>query len=270
MMLEIAPLYQHGIAVLIVAFRLAGLLLFSPMLAGAAIPQQAKVILIVTLALAIYPAMPHAWQMPVHFSLVTVGQLMVTETLIGAAIGFVASLPILAVQLGGQIMGQQMGLGLAQVFNPELETNTGVVDQLLFYTALAVFISFGGIEATFAALMNTYESVPLGAMTLSAIPLELIVGTIAAGYELALRVAAPILGIMLIETVASGVLMKTIPQINIMSVGFSIKTLAGLAGLAAAVATIFVVFADEAARVLSSLHEWTTRIAPLASIGVIA
>ncbi|MEL6795823.1 MAG: flagellar biosynthetic protein FliR [Planctomycetota bacterium] len=263
-MLEVGPLFQHGIAVLIVAFRLTGLLIFSPMLAGAAIPRQAKVILVVTLAFAIYPALPTMWQMPMQFSLVTVAQLFVTETLIGAAVGFLASLPILAVQLGGQIMGQQMGLGLAQVFNPELETNTGVIDQLLFYTALAVFISFGGVEITFSALMNTYESVPLGAMTLTAIPLELMVGTLSAGFELAMRVAAPILGIMIIETVATGVLMKTIPQINIMSVGFSLKTLAGLFGLAAAVTTIFLVFADEAAGMLASLVEWTTRIAPLA------
>lgn len=264
-MLELSPLFQHGIAVLIVAFRLTGLLIFSPMLAGAAIPRQAKIILVVTLAFAIYPALPTTWQMPMQFSLLTVAQLFVTETLIGAAIGFIASLPILAVQLGGQIMGQQMGLGLAQVFNPELATNTGVIDQLLFYTALAVFISFGGIEATFSALMNTYESVPLGAMTLTAIPFDLMVGTLASGFELALRIAAPILGIMIIETVATGVLMKTIPQINIMSVGFSLKTLAGLFGLSAALATIFIVFADEAARMLASMIEWSTRIEPLAA-----
>ncbi len=267
-MLELGPLYQHGIAMVIVAFRLAGLLLFSPMLAGAAIPRQAKVFLVITLAVAIYPAMPADWQMPMRFSLVTLGQLMVTEALIGAAIGLIASLPLIAVQLGGQIMGQQMGLGLAQVFNPELETNTGVVDQLLFYTALAVFISFGGVEAMFGAVMNSYESVPLGAMTLSAIPLELLVGTLSAGYELALRVAAPIVGIMVIETVASGVLMKTIPQINIMSVGFAIKTLAGLAGLAGALAAIFIVFADESASVLSSVLEWSTHILPALTSGV--
>ncbi|MEL6497493.1 MAG: flagellar biosynthetic protein FliR [Planctomycetota bacterium] len=266
-MLELDPLFHHGIAVLIVAFRLTGLLIFSPMLAGAAIPRQAKVILVVTLAFAVYPALPESWQLPMRFSLFTVAQLFVTETLIGAAIGFIASLPILAVQLGGQIMGQQMGLGLAQVFNPELETNTGVVDQLLFYTALAVFISFGGVEATFSALLNTYESVPLGGMTLAAIPLELIVGTLAAGFELAIRVAAPILGIMIIETVATGVLMKTIPQINIMSVGFSLKTLAGLFGLAAAVATIFMVFADEAGGMLASMIDWSLRVEPLADGG---
>ena len=261
-MLQLEPLFQHGIAIVIVAFRLAGILLFSPMLAGAAIPRQAIIILIVSLAAAIYPGLHHTWHVPMEFSLLTLAQIMVTETLIGAIIGFVASIPIIGVQLGGQIMGQQMGLGLAQVFNPELETNTGVVDQLLFYAALSIFISLGGIEAMFGALMNSYESVPLGAMTLTSIPLDLILGTLSAGYELAIRVAMPVLAIMIIETVASGVLMKTIPQINIMSVGFAIKTLAGLAALATAAAGIFAVFAEDATAVLNSLLEWSTRIVP--------
>lgn len=261
-MLQLEPLFQHGIGILVVAFRLAGILLFSPMLAGAAIPRQAIIFLVVTLAAAIYPGLEQHWHVPLDFNLVTLAQLFVTETLIGAIIGFVASLPIIAVQLGGQIMGQQMGLGLAQVFNPELSTNTGVVDQLMFFTALSIYISFGGIEAMFSALMNSYSSVPLGAMAFTAIPFELIIGTLSAGYELALRVAAPILAIMIVETFASGVLMKTIPQINIMSVGFAIKTIAGLVALAAAVGAIFAVFSDEAQAVLSSLLEWSTRIVP--------
>ncbi|MGP1271902.1 MAG: flagellar biosynthetic protein FliR [Phycisphaerales bacterium] len=256
-MLEFDPIVQHGLSVLVVAFRLAGLLLFSPVIAGAAIPASAKVFLVVVFAAAVYPALGAEWHAPPELSLVTLGQLMVTETLIGSAIGLVASLPIVGVQLGAQIMGQQMGLGLAQIFNPEMETTTGVVDQLMFYGALAVFISLGGLEAVFIAMMNTYEHLPLGAMTLHAVPLELLTGTLAAGFELAMRIAAPILAIMLIETVASGVLMKTIPQINIMSVGFALKTLAGLAALAAASASVFMVFGDEAVRVLWLLQEWT-------------
>ena len=256
-MLEVEPILHHGTSIMVVAFRIAGLLLFSPVLAGAAIPARAKILLVVVFATAVYPALGAGWHEPMHFSLVTLGQLMVTETLIGAAIGLVASLPIVGIQLGAQIMGQQMGLGLAQIFNPEIETTTGVVDQLMFYAALAVFISMGGMEAIFVTMMNTYDHVPLGAMTLRAVPLELLVGTLSAAFELAMRVAAPILAIMLVETIASGVLMKTIPQINIMSVGFAIKTLAGLAALTAASASIFMVFGDEAERVLWLISEWT-------------
>jgi flagellar biosynthetic protein FliR len=255
-MVGIETIYAGGIAVLVVAFRFAGLLLFSPVLAGAAIPESAKIFLVVVLAAAVFPGLEQSWHRPHTFSLLTLAQLFVTETLIGAAIGFVASIPILAVQLGGQIMGQQMGMGLAQIYNPELDANTGVVDQLLFYGALAVFISFGGLEAVFIAMTNTYQHIPLGSMTLTALPLELVVGTLAAGYELAVRVAAPVVAIMLIETVASAVLMKTIPQINILTIGFSIKTIAGLAGLAAATSSIMLVFSDEAARVLTMLTDW--------------
>ncbi|MEM9166981.1 MAG: flagellar biosynthetic protein FliR, partial [Planctomycetota bacterium] len=249
-MLDVEVLITHGLGMLVVAFRLSGLLLFSPVLAGAAVPRQAKIALVFMLAAAVYPGLAVEWQQPLNLSLVTLGQLMVTETLIGAAIGFVASLPIVAAQVAGQIMGQQMGLGLAQVFNPEFETDTGVVDQLMFFSALAVYISLGGLEAIFVAMMNTYDHVPLGGMTLTSIPLELSVGMLSSGFEIAFRVAMPVVAIMVVETVASGVLMKTIPQINILSVGFSIKTLAGLFALAIATAGMYFVLAGEAERVL--------------------
>ncbi|MEM8756162.1 MAG: flagellar biosynthetic protein FliR [Planctomycetota bacterium] len=256
-MLAIEPILDLGQSVLIVAFRLSGLLLFSPVLAGAALPRQFKIALVVILAAALFPGVDESWQRPQHFSLLTLGQLMVTETLIGAAIGLIASLPIVAAQIGGQIIGQQMGLGLAQIFNPEFETNTGVIDQLMFYTALAVFISLGGLEAIFVAMMNTYDHVPLGAMTFRAVPLELLAGTLSAGFEIAFRIAMPVVSIMVIETVASGVLMKTIPQINVLSVGFALKTMAGLFTMAIAAATMFMVFGEEAERVLWLLSDWT-------------
>ena len=42
-----------------------------------------------------------------------------TEILVGLIIGYGASLPLIAMQVGGQMMGHQLGLHLAQVFNPE-------------------------------------------------------------------------------------------------------------------------------------------------------
>lgn len=51
------------------------------------------------------------------------------------------------------------------------------------------------------------------------------------GFDLALRVAAPMLGIILVETIATAMLMKTVPQINVMSLGFGLKILLGLSAL---------------------------------------
>lgn len=256
-MLTVEPIYQHGITMMLVAFRLAGVLLFSPIVASTGIPTRAKAFLVITLAAAVYPAVPITWQAGADMSLATLGQIMVTETLIGASVGFIASIPIVAMQLGGTIMGMQMGLGLAQIYDPMNGENSGVVDQLMFYLAAAVFLMVGGLDVMFMAIVGTYETVPLGGMTLHAAPVELILGILHSGYELALRVSAPVVAIMFLETIASGVLMKTIPQINILSIGFAIKIMAGLFALAGALVAIEAVFTDELRMVMTEITSWT-------------
>lgn len=267
-MQTLEPIFQHGIVIMLVAFRLAGVLLFSPIVASAGIPVRAKVFLVVTLAAAIYPAIHGSWHAGAEMSLATLGQIMVTETLIGATIGFLASIPIVAMQLGGTIMGMQMGLGLAQVYDPMNGENSSVVDQILFYLAVAVFLKLGGLDAMFVALISTFESVPLGAMTLHAAPVEIVTGLLHSGYELALRVSAPVVAIMFLETVASGVLMKTIPQINILSIGFAIKIIAGLVAMAGSLVAIEAVFTDELRATMDAIMQWSA--SPTASAAGVA
>lgn len=265
-MLTLEPIYQHGITLMLVAFRLAGVLLFSPVVAGASIPNAAKVLLIVMFAAAIYPGLTPDWQATPDMSLLTLGQLMFTETLIGATIGFIVTIPIVAMQLAGSIMGLQMGLGLAQVFNPEMGGNSGVVDQLMFYLAVAIFVSVGGLDIMFMSIVRTYEFIPLGHMLLEATPMDMLAGLMHSAYELALRVAAPVLAIMFLETIASGVLMKTIPQINILSIGFAIKTIAGIIGLVGALIAIESVFIDELRNTMFTIMDWVTLGAPTTEV----
>ena len=265
-MLAIDPIFQHGISLMLVAFRLAGVLLFSPVIAGASIPRSAKVFLVVMFAAAIYPSLDPQWHAAPDMTLVTLGQVMFTETLIGATIGFIVTIPIVAMQLGGNIMGMQMGLGLAQVYNPIMGGNSGAIDQLMFFLAVAVFVTLGGLDIMFMSLVQTYEHIPLGGMTLMATPMDLITSLMQSAYVLAMRVAAPVLAIMFLETIASGVLMKTIPQINILSIGFAIKAVAGLIGLAGALIAIETVYIDELRNTLMLLMDWVRSGAPVPGV----
>jgi flagellar biosynthetic protein FliR len=262
-MQTLEPLFQHGVTLMLVAFRLAGVMLFSPVVAGASVPRSAKVFLVVMFAAAIYPSLDSQWHAPPDMSMLTLAQIMFTETLIGATVGFIVSIPIVAMQLGGNIMGMQMGLGLAQVYNPIMGGNSGAIDQIMFFLAVAVFVTLGGLDIMFMSLVQTYEHIPLGGMVLEATPMDLITGLMSSAYVLAMRVAAPVLSIMFLETVASGVLMKTIPQINILSIGFAIKAVAGLIALSGALIAIESVFIDELRNTLMLLMDWANSGAPV-------
>lgn len=242
---------QHVAPFLLVLARLGGLFIFTPLLSSAAVPARIRAMLAMMFAAMLYPllvgpgasasftaAAAGAWDLP------SLAVLLATEAIVGVTIGFLAAIPVLAAQVGGMIMGQQLGLGIAAVYNPALETDGDLVGELLLYMAMAVFMALGGLEIAFISVARSFEHIPpgTGAGLFGNGPagagessLGMAVALLHAGFELALRVAAPVLCILMLETLAAGLVMKTMPQLNVLSVGFAVKIVLGFMALVAAV-----------------------------------
>jgi flagellar biosynthetic protein FliR len=124
------------------------------------------------------------------------------------------------------------------------------------YIALGCFVAAGGMEVLFTALMATFDRVPIGGFALSRVPLDSVVGVLASGMELGIRVATPVTCIVFLIMISMGFIMKTMPQINVMSVGFTLKILFGLGMCAAAIGTMHRAIAGEVDRVLRFVLDW--------------
>lgn len=250
----------HIVPFLLATFRLAGTFLIAPIVASAAIPMQARVLTVFALGIAVYPSLP-AWQMSADPpDLLTLAWGVIGETLIGFCIGLMMMMPVAAVQLSGLLMGQQMGFGLASVYNPAIETETDLIGDLLGYLALGIFLSLGGLEGTFVAVAKTFQHVPLGGFAASLAPVELITSMLGSGFDLATRVSLPLMGIILIETVATGFLTKTLPQANIMSIGFAVKIFLGFAAIIAGLRASDTAIYDHVAEVMQTVLRWSEHL----------
>jgi flagellar biosynthesis protein FliR len=228
----ILALLAQSAPFLLTVFRLAGLFLFAPLLASSMIPGRYKAIMVFMLGAAVYPVVSPeipAGSLPVD--VITILPLLVREAIIGFIIGFIASIPMLSLEMSGVIAGQQMGLGLGRVYNPEADADSDVLGQLLYTIALGGFLAGNGLEMLGAAVIDSFKSIPLGGLDCGQSPLSLITTTISAGFDLAIRVTTPVSGAVLLMTILLGVIGKTMPQINIMSVGFTFKIVAGLAAI---------------------------------------
>lgn len=253
-MVSIEPLLVHAVPFMLVMFRLLGLFVITPLLSSGNVPRQVRVMIALSFTAAVYPMLPpYATPQP---DLILLVPLMITELMIGATIGLLVSIPLIALQMGGYVMGYQMGLALAQAYNPELDTQSGVLGQLLFYMGMAAFVALGGLDATFVALMSSFESMPPGVFSMDVMPLDLLVGVLSSAFEFALRIAAPVTAVIVMILVAIGFMMKTMPQINVMSVGFAAKIIAGLLTVAAVVIAIDEVSAEEMHKVIDAVLQW--------------
>lgn len=227
----IEAILPHAPAFVVVLARVGGLFIFTPLLSSASVPLRVRALLVVILALALYPISntEHLIGQPIEFW--SVAPLIATEMVVGASLGLLASIPLMSVQLGGLLMGQQMGLGLAQIVNPGIDIEGDNIGQMLFIIAIATFFMMDGLAIIFDSLAQTFMYVEPGGFVFSDAPLDLLVGLIASGFELAFRIAMPVLAIIFVETLILGFLMKTVPTLNIMSFGFPIKIVIGLATL---------------------------------------
>ena len=255
---QFIALLDHVPSALLVIFRIGGLTIYGPVIGSSIIPGRVKVMLAVMLGLAVYPVLTTqeignaGWEM----NLWSLGPAIALELLVGMVIGFLASLPLLTVQFGGLMMGHQMGLGFAKFFNPAMEDSADIVGQMLFFMALAGFLLLGGHEMMVLAVLNSFHHIPLATNVADGSLLTMLTGMLTASYEVALRVSAPLLTLIFLETVAMGFLSKTVPQLNILSLGFPMRILVGLAIVALVVTVIDEVFRDWFEEALSLTFTW--------------
>lgn len=254
---ELAEIFvRHAVPFLLVFSRIAGLFMAAPILSSTGIPLRAKALVTLMLSAALYPMVPAVVSGEAVRDVFALLPLVITEGLIGLSIGLIGAIPLMAVEMSGVIAGQSIGFGLARVYNPELDTDSDLIGQLLYYVAIGAFLTLGGLETLVGTLLSTFRGVPLGGFSTDMLPLDMLVGVIAGGIELALRVAMPVVGSTLLLVILLGVVGKTMPQINIMSVGFTIKVLAGLAAIMFALGAVREAVGDQIDQVLQDLIRW--------------
>lgn len=261
---NLGPILDHLPAWLLVLFRLTGIFLLAPMFGSQAIPRMVKVFLVLGLSLCVYPMLIGKGHVAAGslgsvvdggLSLWMLGALVAIELMMGYVIGYAASLPLIGMQIGGQVIDQQMGVAAGGVFNPDLDAEAGVVGQLLFLTGLTIFLFIGGHHVLLMTLVGSFERVPIGqfgfldgsAGPAGEVPtietaVLFIRGLLTTIFEMALRIAAPLLCILFLLRVAMGFIGRTVPQMNILSVGFIFYILAGLVTLVVSMGTALVVF----------------------------
>jgi len=236
---DLNPLLPHLPAWAMVFFRIGGLFMFAPVFGSQAIPVRIKVFLALGMSFCVYPALLAPGSKSAMLILPTLGielglwqiaAVLAMELLIGFILGMAASLPIMGMQLAGQIADQQMGLGLAGVLSPEMGEESGAMGQFYYLTAIALFLTVppGGHRVLLGVLIDTFNRVPLGGFRADHQTAVLVTGLMTSAFELGIRVAAPLLCLVFLETVAMGFVARTVPQMNVLSIGFALRIICGM------------------------------------------
>lgn len=211
----------------LVLFRLSGLFLTAPVFSSAIIPARVRGAVVLVTAAMVLPLVGRQAPGELTLTMALVGG--VGELMIGATIGLALAILVMSAEVGGLMIGRQAGLALANVYDPTRNETTSIVGQLYTITLVLVFLVAGGHRAAIAAVLDTFAVIPLLSFRFDESIVMLTVEMLASAFILGIRLGVPVLIAMFLTATAMAFLSRTMPQMNILSVGFTVRVMIALA-----------------------------------------
>jgi len=212
---------------LLVFSRVAGIFLSAPVLNSNRVPPQVKVGFAFLMAMVLYPIVGRdAAALP--GDILPYGALVLKEAAVGISIGFVANLLFSAVQMAGELADLQTGFAFASLVDPFSGDRTSIVGQFQMMFAGLVFLGVDGHHVLLNGVADSFRLLPLGNIAVDAHVADGVMSICSRTLVIALQIGAPVIGAVLLGDIALGLLARTVPQLNILVLGFPIKMLLGL------------------------------------------
>ncbi len=210
--------------------RILALVATAPVLGNRGVPARIRLGLGLALTLVIAPlAGPIPDLSPSSFEGLLV---LMQQIVIGTAMGLAMRVAFAAVDMAGELIGLQMGLGFANFFDPTQGSNAPVVAQFMGLLAVLFFLAFNGHLLIISTLAQSFSVLPIGADLFGAQAAYRLVTWGGQMFESGLTLALPVVAALLIANLTLGVLTRTAPQLNIFAVGFPITLMLGFFMLA--------------------------------------
>lgn len=228
-LMKMFPILNTMLAAGIMVFsRTMGFILFSPVFNRKEIPTVVKIPICLLLTIIITPLLKDTNLLIMNSFILSI----MLNIVVGALIGYMAQLILLAVEAGADMINMQMGLSSAMVLDPTTSSQVSILSKIMALVGILVFINLGGIYWIIRALIRSFTIFPVYATSL---PLEEIVNlntviTMSSNVLfMGLQIAAPILLATLGQDIILGVISKTAPQVNVFQLSFLFKPVLGAA-----------------------------------------
>lgn len=205
--------------------RILALLATAPLFNNIALNMQTRLICGIAIAIALAPALPPLPHMPADSW--QAGATLLQETLIGTIMGFSLRIIFASIDIAGDLIGMQMGLSFAILYDPQTAGQTPVITNFLTLITMLIFLASNGHLLLISLLAESYELLPISTVPFAADSLRTVVASAAVLFSLGLMMSMPIVAALLITNIGLGVLTRVAPTLNLFAVGFIVTLTAG-------------------------------------------
>ncbi|MFH1469859.1 MAG: flagellar biosynthetic protein FliR [Pseudomonadota bacterium] len=214
------------ITAFLVAARVAGAVMVMPVFATLGVPRMYRLAAALCLTVIIAPTAPQVG-VPT-LSVLVLG--MIGEVLVGVVMGGTVGVLFGALTLASDLMGMQIGLRIAAVFDPLSVEQTGLIASLARWLATLVFLGADMHLFLLEAIGDSFQLVPPGSASDPLAAGALWVPTLGYAIACGLRLAGPVMVLLFLVQAFLGVLVRLAPSMNVFfAVGLVVNVIAGLA-----------------------------------------
>ncbi len=211
---------------LIILVRISGFIFTAPFFNLKNVPTRVKVGLAGGLAILLYNTLPYE---PVLYDGVTgLTLLLVSETLVGLILGFMANICYQILQFAGQLLDMEIGFSMVNEIDPVTSAQVTVSGNFYSYAVMLMMMVTYMHHFLLDALIDSFVIAPVGSVVIN--PSIYTVATTFLGdyFVLAFRIVLPVFGSMLLVNTVLAILAKVAPQMSMFVIGIQLKLIVGL------------------------------------------
>jgi flagellar biosynthetic protein FliR len=213
----------------LLATRLTGFLVLAPGVQDLQVPKLVRVAVIVWLSLFMTPLVAAAPRIDLGWA--SLAAALVSEFVFGLGLGLTTRLVLVALQAGGALIDNDLGLSAAQQLAPTVGISGGVMGRVMMLVGLAIFWMSDYLSALIIGLQQSFRVLPLGSAEVTKDSLDVMVRLAGEVFAAGLIIAAPIALLAFIVTMGLGFLSRSVHQLNVFNESFTLRVIIGGSGV---------------------------------------
>ena len=238
---------------LYVFVRMATVVSSLPILGTLGVPRQAVLMASIAAATLIVPHLPAA-EVPPSFGLFLVR--LVLEMLYGLLLTLGVRVVFQGIALAGEMMGLQMGLALATLFDPLSRESSSALGTLATWLAAMTFFGVGLHLEVIEVVGRSFVASPPGAVTVDSTLMPYLVEAAGTHFTLGLQLAGPLICLVFIINVLMALLTRLAPRMNVFfALGLTATSASGMVLLWVAMPWFLTVHLEAVRQAVADLAE---------------
>ena len=211
---------DYIIGFILLFFRFGAMFMAAPIFSHQNIPVNIKASLAFVFTIVFYSSMP---PLDIPINILSVIVAILSEIFFGLAIGVILQVAYNVITFAGGQISFMMGFSMASAIDPQTGVSMPIISQFLSLIALMILLSIDMHHWLLLFINDSLSQIPLGGFLMQENLFKYTIEASSKMFLVGFMIAFPIIALTFLQDVIFGMLMKTMPQFNLLVIGFPIK-----------------------------------------------